>query len=215
MTDTLEAMELDARLRDAARADGAALVRYERKWALRLLRLQRAHPGRWRVPGLSDEELRDTLTLRLIEALLVEPEARAFEQESVARGKEWGLLVLEHELRRLRATFKLKIVLEDPAFEPARAPDEEEHLLERESERLHTLARENAERSLTRPQRKWLAALKLSARSGAFFESSGKPNLAAASRLLEKNRSSAQRAFGELSRHFGGELAKLESVKRQ
>lgn len=212
MTEKLEAAELDARMRDAARVDGAALVRYERKWALRLVRLQRAHPGWWRLPGLSDEELRDALTLRLIEALVAdsEPSARALEQEALARGKEWGLVVLERELRRLRAAFKLKIVLEDPVFEHQPAPGEEDRLLELETVRLRALAGENAERSLTRPQRKWLAALKVSARSGAFFEASGKPNLAAASRLVEKNRSSAQRAFGELSRHFARELAKLE-----
>jgi len=52
--------------------------------------------------------------------------------------------------------------------------------------------------------------LRLRARSGAFFESSGKPNLAAAARLTGKDRSSAKRAFEELSRHFSRELAKLE-----
>ncbi len=81
MIDRLEAAQLDARERDAARTDGAALARYDRKWALRLVRLQRAHPGRWRVPGLYDEELRDELTLRMIEQLRAAPPARAFELE--------------------------------------------------------------------------------------------------------------------------------------
>ena len=44
---------------------------------------------------------------------------------------------------------------------------------------------------------------------GEFFESSGRLNLAAVSRMLDKNRSSAQRAFGELQQHFRRELKKL------
>ncbi len=208
MIDRMRAAELDARERDAAVTDAAALVRYERKWALRLAKLQLAHPGRWRVPGLSDEELRDELTLRLLEALRTQPDGGA--EVEAPPEKEWGLAFLELELRRLRAKFKLKIVLEDPVFAFERGPDEEARMLEQESARLYALAGESAERCLTRPQQRWLAALKMSARSGAFFEASGKPNLAAASRLLDKNRSSALRAFEELSRRFTRELEKLE-----
>jgi hypothetical protein len=71
------------------------------------------------------------------------------------------------------------------------------------------LAGRRAEETLSRPQRTWLAAMKLSANAGAFFESSGNFNLAAASRVLTKDRSSAHRAFGELQSHFGQELEKL------
>ena len=89
------------------------------------------------------------------------------------------------------------------------APNEEERLIDDEAAALRELARERATRSLSVPQRRWLAALTLSANAGAFFEASGKPNLSAASRVLGKDRSSAVRAFGELQHHFGRELGKL------
>lgn len=77
-------------------------------------------------------------------------------------------------------------------------------------QRARALARERAERSLSRPQRAWLAALERSANAGAFFESSGLPNLSAASRVLGKDRSSAQRAYRELRGRFIEELNRLE-----
>lgn len=77
-----------------------------------------------------------------------------------------------------------------------------------ESERLFSVAGQRAEQSLSRPQRRWLAALKLSARSGGFFQASAKPNLSAASRVLGKNRASAQRAYRELQARFSRELSR-------
>ncbi|HEY3496138.1 MAG TPA: hypothetical protein VGK73_15675 [Polyangiaceae bacterium] len=198
----------DERERDRAAAGDAALVRYEGKWARRLDKLLRAHPERWRLYGISDEELRDELTLRLIDAL--RSKAALFARDERA-GKEWGLCFLARERHALRAGFRLNVVLADPTPVLDRAPDEEERFLALESDALVALARERAERSLNRPQRRWLAALKLSANAGGFFETSGRLNLSAASRLLDKHRSSALRAFSELQRHFGRELERLES----
>jgi hypothetical protein len=196
----------DERERDAAVTNDAALVRYARKWERRLEKLLRAHPERWRLSGISDGELRDELGLRLIEALRTRSE-RLHEHQRA--GREWGLGFLSHERRRLRASFRLSVVLAEVSPALDRAPTEEERMIALETEGLFALARERAESSLSRPQRRWLSALTLSARSGAFFESSGRPNLAAASRLLDKHRSSAVRAFDELQQHFGRELEKL------
>jgi hypothetical protein len=183
-------------------------VAYERKWSKRLKGLQRAHPSRWSVCGLSDEELRDELTLRMIDAIRTRPEELEHHQRP---GREWGLGFLAHELRVIRKSFRLKVVLaEAPIGCVDRAPNEEERFLAAEAESNRALARERAESTLNRPQRRWLAAMKMTANAGAFFESSGKLNLSAASRLLDKNRSSAVRAYGELSRHFSEELAKLD-----
>ncbi len=193
--------------REAARTSDAALVAYERKWAKRLAKLQRAYPGRWRVPGLSAEELQSELTLRLIDAVRTKPDELAKHQRA---GREWGLAYLTQQRRAIRDGFRLEVVLEDPSPAPDCCPNEEERLVTAESRALLDLARERAEGSLTRPQRRWLSALKLTANAGQFFESSGKLNLAAASRVLSKNRSSAQRAFGELQQHFGQELRKLD-----
>lgn len=205
----LLAEQSDRAERDLARWDDAALVRYEAKWQRRLRRLQQSFPERWRVPGLSDEELRDTLTLRLIEAV----RRAAPEELALARpGREWGLLIVQRERRELRRAFKLRVVPVDFSEVPVaqREPDQEERLLGRESERLFSEAEQRAERGLSRPQRRWLTALKLSAQAGAFFEASAEPNLAAASRLLGKNRSSAQRAYLELKSRFSRELSRAK-----
>lgn len=193
--------------RDAARLDDQALVQYEAKWQRKLRRLQQTFPARWRVPGLSDEEVRDMLTLRLIEAVR---QASPEELELNRPGREWGLLIVQRELRKLRQAFKLPAIPVDFRKTPVvlRDLNQEERLLEGESKRLFSVAEQRAEQGLSRPQRRWLAALKLSARAGGFFEASAEPNLSAASRVLGKNRSSAQRAYRELQARFARELAR-------
>jgi len=201
------AEQRDRAERDLARRDDRALVRYEAKWQRKLRRLQQLFPERWRVPGLSDEELRDLLTLRLLEAVR---EASPEELALARPGREWGLLIAQRELRRLRRAFKLRATPVDFRDTPVaeREPDQEEQLLAHESERLLLEAERRAERGLSVPQRRWLAAMKLSARAGGFFEASAEPNLSAASRVLGKNRSSAQRAYRELQARFSRELAR-------
>src|SRR5882757_4103964 len=94
----------ELRERDAAATDDAALVAYEAKWRRKLRRLQRTFPERWRVAGLSDDEVCDLVTLSLIEALR-NPEPGVW---NLARpGKEWGLLVARQRLSALRKSFKL------------------------------------------------------------------------------------------------------------
>ena len=193
--------------RDAARFDDEALVQYEAKWQRKLRRLQQTFPERWRVPGLSDEEVRDLLTLRLVEAVRQAPPAEL----ALSRpGREWGLLILQREQRKLRQAFRLPAIPVDfrETSVEMRGLDQEERLLQGESERLFSAAEQRAEQGLSRPQRRWLAALKLSARAGGFFEASAEPNLSAASRVLGKNRSSAQRAYRELQARFARELAR-------
>lgn len=195
----------DRRERDAARTDDRALVAYEAKWQRKLARLQRSFPERWRVAGLSDEEVRDQLTLRLIEAVR-EPDGTQLGLERA--GKEWGLLVAQHALRALRRAFRIKVApagLTSGQWSSA-GPNQEEQWLQGEAEVCRRSAQERAERSLSRPQRRWLEALKLSAQAGGFFAASAEPNLSAASRVLGKNRSSAQRAFRELQMRFSAQL---------
>lgn len=202
----LAAEALDERERDAAVTSDIALIAYEKKWSKRLAKLQRAHPSRWRALGISDEELRDELTLRLIDAVRTKPEERSKHHRA---GKEWGLLFMAQELRALRSGFRLKVVLTEPEPTLDRGMTEEERLIAEEAASLLGQARERAESGLSRPQRRWYAAMRMSANAGAFFESSGKLNLSAVARMLDKDRSSAQRAFGELSNCFVRELKKL------
>jgi hypothetical protein len=196
----------DERERDAAAVSDAALVTYERKWSKRLARLQRMNPARWAVRELSAEELHAELTLRLLDAL--RSGEREFSRDERV-GREWGLSFLARQRAALRERFRLDVSLvEEPVC--AAPCTQEDALIDAQSERLFELARERAESTLSRPQRLWLSAMRLSANAGGFFESSGKLNLAAASRLLDKNRSSAQRAFAELQNRFSAELSKLD-----
>jgi hypothetical protein len=50
----------------------------------------------------------------------------------------------------------------------------------------------------------------MAANGGQFFEASREPNLSAASRVIGKHRSSAQRAYKELQVHFQRERRRLE-----
>lgn len=202
----LRAELADERERDAATTCDRKLVAYEAKWAARLSRWQRTRAERWTLYGLSPEELHAELSLRLIAELRSNP--RDFEGYERA-GREWGLTFLVRQRSVLRQQFRLKVALvEAPQWSTLQS--QEDVLIAEESTRLLEIASERAEHALSRPQRRWLSALKLSANAGHFFDASGKPNLAAASRLLEKNRSSAQRAFAELHCRFDAERRKLE-----
>ena len=110
----------------------------------------------------------------------------------------------------LRRRFRLPVTTLDfnEVAVAERSPTQEEQLGDLEHERALSEAAQRAEETLSRPQRKWLSAMKLAARGGGFFASSQEPNLAAASRACGQHRSSAQRAFGSLKAHFSRELAR-------
>jgi hypothetical protein len=204
----LRAELAEQRQRDAAVSDDSALVSYHAKWRGRLLTMQRSHPERWRVRGLSAEEVQDLLTLRLLEAVRGDVE----EFSRLARaGREWGLLCVQAELLRLRRHFRVHAVPADPCEFRVRdsAQTQEEQWLEREQDWARELARTRAVHGLSRPQRAWLKALDASADAGAFFHASREPNLSAASRLLGKNRSSALRAYRELQGRFIREMKRI------
>jgi hypothetical protein len=201
----------DEREREAAVTDDLELLRYQHKWERKLACLQRAQPQHWAVGGLSPEETRDALTLRLLELLRSDLGAREHYDRA---GKAWGLSVAERHLVHLRKAFRLSAVPTDfrePVAVLDRGPGFEERLLEREAEAGLELARETAERSLSCSQRRWLSAMKLAARGGQFFASSAELNLSAASRLLGRNRSSAARAFKELQERFQRERVRFDS----
>jgi hypothetical protein len=193
--------EVDAEERDRATGDDAALVRYQQKWERKLTRLQQACPQRWRVPGLSVEEVRDALTLRLIEVVRAEPERH---HPHGRADKEWGLVIAEQQLAVLRRRFGRPVLLIDFDDAPLlpRPPSQEELLLQAEDARERAVAERAAEGGLCDPQRRWLDALKDAANAGEFFASSDALNLSAASRRLGRHRSSAQRAYRELQAHF-------------
>ncbi|HTV18581.1 MAG TPA: hypothetical protein VMG12_07925 [Polyangiaceae bacterium] len=204
----LHAELCDERARDGARQNSAELVRYQAGWDARLARLQRAHPGRWRVPGLSDDEVRDAITLRLIELLVAGPGP---ELPPGRPGQPWALCVAQRHLANLRRSFRLAATPTsfDTTVVVERAPSQEERCLELEADERRASASANAERQLNRPQRRWLAAMQHAAAEGHFFHSSDELNLSAASRQLGKNRSSAQRAYRALEARFRRELGRL------
>lgn len=181
-----------------------ALVAYLSTWQRSLVRLQRAYPARWHVPGLSEEEVRDALTLRLLETVRSEPQASLPEQPAALR-------IMRRQLAALRKAFRLGATSIDFIEAPLsdRGEGEEARWLELEGDACRAEAAAAAKARLSTPQRRWLAAFKLAANGGAFFESTDEPNLSAASRVLGRHRSSAQRAYQELQAHFQHELRRI------
>jgi len=208
----LDAELADERARDRARAGAAELVRYQEAWERRLARLQRAHPQRWHVPGLSDDEVRDALTLHLIELIVAPPGG---EPPPGRAGQCWGLCMAREQLSALRRSFRLAATPTDFEASPARdrAESQEERCLELEGEQRRSVARARAERQLNQPQRRWLAAMQHAAAEGHFFQTSDDLNLSAASRALGKNRSSALRAYRSLEECFRRELEQIECAR--
>lgn len=199
----------DDRAHERARQSSAELVRYQAAWDRRIARLQRAHPQRWHVPGLSDDEVRDAITLRLLELLVATPDG---ELPRGRPGQPWALCVAQAERAALRRSFRLATTPTDfdgvPVHE--RGPSQEERCLELEADQRRSLAGDRARQQLGRPQRRWLAAMQHAAAAGGFFQSSDHLNLSAAARLLGKNRSSALRAYRGLEECFQRELERLE-----
>jgi hypothetical protein len=182
------------------------LVAFLERWQRSISRLQRAYPARWHVPGLSDEEVRDALTLRLLEA------AREEAPPPEPAERDWALGIVRRHLALLRKSFRLGATPMDfrGAVLSQREPDQEQRFLERESDACRADAAANAKERLSTPQRRWLAAFKMAANGGQFFETSHEPNLSAASRVIGKHRSSAQRAYKELQTHFQRERRRIE-----
>lgn len=195
--------------RALAKGDDAALVRYVRRWTRAITCWQRVHPARWAVPGLSPEEVRDALSLRLWEALAAGPVG---ELAYCRVGRAWGLVVVASELRSLRRRFRLAATSVDfwATPVPERAPNQEECWLELEAERCRVLARRRALNRLTPALETWLDTFEAAARGGEFFCSSQALNLSAASRALGKNRSSALRAYRQLEHEFQRELERFD-----
>lgn len=205
----LRAEHADDAERELARTDDRALVRYIAKWTRKFAYLQRTYAGRWSVPALSPDEVRDALGLRLWEALLGGAEA---DHTYCRAGREWGLQVATHELRLLRRRFRVAAVSVDfwAAPVPERAPNQEQRWIECEAETCRALAHERALDRLTPAQESWLCAFEAAARAGDFFQASQALNLSAASRALGKNRSSALRAYRQLEHEFQRELERFE-----
>ena len=195
--------------RARARGDSAALVRYVDEWTRRISCRQRRHVARWAVPGLSPEEVRDALSLRLWEVLAADTST---ELVYCRAGREWGLEVVVRELRSLRRRFRLGATSVDfwATPLPERSPNQEERWLELEAETCRALARGRALGRLTRAQEAWLDTFEARARDGGFFQSSRSLNLSAASRALGKSRSSALRAYRQLEYEFRRELERFE-----
>jgi hypothetical protein len=158
-----------------------ALVTFLAGWQSSLARLQRAYPARWHVAGLSDEEVRDALTLQLLEIVRSEPRMALPDHATAFR-------IVRRQLAALRKSFRLGATPTDFNETPL----------------------QQLEPGLSTPQRRWLAAFKLAANGGAFFEASDEPNLSAASRVLGRHRSSAQRAYQELQTQFQRELRRSD-----
>lgn len=200
----LTAEKRDELARDRARSNDHYLCDYQAYWERRIERLTRRYPERFFTPGLPFEELRDSLTLALLDAIRHPDGDDAY----TLPGKEWGLLVITSKLRELRRRFRLDAQLTDfrEVTPLERSASAEEHWVERESDENRRWAAAAAERRLSTSERQWYAALRQTARGGEFFAASERLNLSAASRLLGKDRASAHRAYREIQARFRAEL---------
>jgi len=203
----------DDRLRERALENDQSLLEYVQKWNVAVQRLQRTRPAQWRVSGLSDEEVRDAVTLRLLEILRLQP---AGFRELSQPGMAWGLVVARSVLSALRARFRVQIQPTDFTHLtlPTRAVTQEEQCLELEAEGCRTIAAARARQGLSRLQNRWLEALEKSAQRGESFENGERVNVSAASRALGRHRSSGQRVYRELCGRYRRELARVEGSER-
>ena len=160
-------------------------------WDAKIRRLQRAHPERWHVRGWSDEEVRDALTLRVLEIGSCDDDAM--------------MRAVRERLNELRRAFRIRVRAVDETPSWRDVPSDEERILEREEEVSREIAGARAESRLGAPQRRWLNAMRVAANDGAFFASSDDLNLSAAARALGKDRSSAKRAWDVLRARFARE----------
>jgi hypothetical protein len=199
------AQHFEERARLVIMSTDDALVTYLASWHRSLTRLQRAYPARWHVPGLSDEEVRDALTLKLLEVVRSEPRAELPDRTAALR-------ILRRQLATLKKSFRLGATPTDfnETSLPQREAGEEARWLELEADACRAEAAAAARARLSSPQRRWLAAFKLAANGGAFFGASDEPNLSAASRVIGRHRSSAQRAYQELQAQFQHERSRIE-----
>ena len=168
------------------------MLELQNAWDAKIRRFQRAHPERWHVRGWSDEEVRDALTLRVLE---------------IGAGDDDAMMrAVRERLNELRRTFRLRVRAVDEAPSSWRdVPSDEERLLEREEEVAREIAGARVEARLGAPQRRWLDAMRAAANDGAFFASSDDLNLSAAARVLGKDRSSAKRAWDALRARYARE----------
>lgn len=195
----------DETLREAARSSDPALCAYEARWRTRLRVSMRRRPRYFRVPGLPDDEVLDALVLGLVEHVRGAPGPTAERDDSEAAPRRPLELVLaEATVRELRRRFRLAATPVDfrEVVVQSRAETPEQAVLDREHHTTRERAARRAEAGLDPERRAWLEAFRRSANDGNFFAESGRPNLAAASRVLGKHRSSALRAYVELGQHF-------------
>jgi hypothetical protein len=167
------------------------MIELQRAWDAKIRRMQRAHPARWHVRGWSDEEVRDDLTLRVLEHATCD-------ETAIERA-------VRERLNELRRTFRLRVhaVAATPSWR--NVPSDEERFIEREGDVARKSAGDRAERRLGAPQRKWLGAMRVAAERGEFFASSDDLNLSAAARVLGRDRSAAKRAWDVLRARFARE----------
>ena len=167
----------------------------------------RKRPRYFHVRGLPDDEVLDALVLGLVEhvrgAGRTSPEPDRDDSEAAPR-RPLELVLAEATVRDLRRRFRLAATPVDfrEVVVQSRAETPEEAVLGREHVRAREHAARRAEAGLDPERRAWLEAFRRSANDGNFFAESGKPNLAAASRVLGKHRSSALRAYVELGDRF-------------
>jgi len=187
----------DEKLREHARRDDAAMVRYLAHWRKRLTQLQRGYmAGRWNVAGLRAEEVRDRLELDLLAAV----KNRTIEDPAFAApGSESTFIYLTRRVDKIELDRYVTDILsyhfgaEDDVTALARhEPSPEAIAIHRDAELVaEEIFARASDLGLSRTQMRWLKAFMLEARGAA--QNNTKLNAARVASNMDRDRASASR----------------------
>lgn len=191
----------DEKDRAQARRDDAAMVRYLARWKKRLSQLQRGR-GRWNVPGIDAEELRDRLTVDLLAAI----KNKDFEDGEFDRaGSESTFIYLAKRVDKLKRGRLFVDILsynfgaeDDVTALAHHAPSPESLAIHRDAGLLaKEIFARASELGLSRTQMRWLKAFMLEARGAA--QDNTKINAARVAANMDRDRASASRMLKSIA----------------
>lgn len=175
---------LDEIVRDTAQRDQQALVRYWQFWEERIQQFQTAYPKTWRVPAMTQEEVRDKLLVQLLDKLKrpgLGPYEKTGNEATYA-----ALVCMKDRLRTGRMVYEVPQDIEiGPFVSIPKNPEEEVAAVEQEK-RISALF-QKVKSLLSLPQRKWLAAALLEAKRDEAI------NFSRIAQQLDRHRSSGGR----------------------
>ena len=188
----------DEEARTQALSGDAALITFLDYWTKRIQYLQQKQPGRWKIPDLASDEVREDLREAILTALL---KSDFRKHEKIACEATFRLLVGRRD--QLRARRRITLVQELALTTRDLAPSPEEIVIEKD--RTLKIRDLLAGARMTRAQRSWLESL---ANAIEQSELRGKENTSFAdvARERQQNRAAASRMVHRVQKTLRGRL---------